>query len=237
MEHFRLENRTDVIRFEELANAYMTKKVQLAVKPLSLTAAFDYCQKRQDGGKLFSAILDVFINFLLLYCDIQMVGAVWNANFSKGKLEGGTILDLESKFFGKMDVHRFNSSFVLRYRALWDKLMGLVIMIEAPGRYEKYFSARSRKTAFAKIAVKEKIMSEEDAASMFSLLNEFDNEFRTAEAHGTGVLRKWTLSMASMDENPSFKLIGYWNVINRFMIDIGKVLHASSDSAGHNGTI
>jgi hypothetical protein len=229
VENFRLDSRDDVVKFEELADVYAKRKAQFPIKHLSLSAFFDYCQQRDDGRRLFSAMLDIFINFLLLYCDFHEVGATWNENFSKGKLEGGSILDSEAKFLGKMDVHRFNSSFILRYRALWDKLMGLMIMLKAPNQYEKYSSASSRKAKFAKIAVEEKIMSQEDVSSISNLLEEFDNEFRTAEAHGTGALRKWTLSMESMTENPSIKIIGYWKEINRFMSDLGKTFQTGLD--------
>ncbi len=230
MENFRLNSRADVVKFEELADAYARTRAQVPVTHLSLSAFFDHCQQRDDGGKLFSAMLDIFINFLLLYCDMIAVAATWNTNFSKGKLEGGSILDSEAKFLGKMDVHRFNSSFVLRYRALWDKLMGLMIMLKAPNQYEKYFSARSRQATFEKIAVEEKIMSHEAVSSISNLLKEFDNEFRTAEVHGTGALRKWTLSMESMDENPSIKIFGYWKEINEFMTDLGKTVQTGLDS-------
>lgn len=237
MEHFRLKTRDDVVRFEELADTYAKNVAGFSLGHLSLAGAYDYCNQREDGGKLFSAMLDVFINFLLLYCDSHTVRAVWNANFSKGKLEGGTVLDSEAKFIGKMDVHRFNSSFVLRYRALWDKLMGLLVMLEAPDLYEKYFSARSRKNAFKKIAVDRNLMDEVVVSSIISLLDEFDNEFRTAEAHGTGALRKWTLSMESMSKNPSIKLIGYWNVVNDFMIELGKAFRPDSLKAREDNAL
>jgi len=35
-----------------------------------------------------------------------------------------------------------------------------------------------------------------------AILTAFDNNFRTSEAHGTGVLRKYSFTMASLSENP-----------------------------------
>lgn len=43
---------------------------------------------------------------------------------------------------------------------------------------------------------------------------EFDELFRTPEAHGTGNLRNWVFSMAQMHENPQIELIHAWNVMN-----------------------
>jgi hypothetical protein len=85
---------------------------------------------------------------LLLYLDSNAVGGTWNQLFSKGKLEGGSVLDSEAKFFGKMDIHRFNTAYVLRYRALWDKLMGLMILIFVPNEYDLFAGAQFSSITF-----------------------------------------------------------------------------------------
>jgi hypothetical protein len=54
------------------------------------------------------------------------------------------------------------------------------------------------------------------------LITRFDNTFRTSEAHGTGRLRKYSLSMESMVDNPQIELIGFWNAMNGFIAEIGK---------------
>lgn len=40
---------------------------------------------------------------------------------------------------------------------------------------------------------------------------------RTAEAHGTGILRKWSLANVPIDRSRDFSLINHWNVVNEFM--------------------
>lgn len=79
--------------------------------------------------------MDISINLTALLGDIHSVGAIRNANFSKGRMEGGSVLDSPEEFFGKADLHRFHSSFVLRYRAIWDKLMGLLILLGPVNTY------------------------------------------------------------------------------------------------------
>ena len=51
---------------------------------------------------------------------------------------------------------------------------------------------------------------------MSELIEELDN-IRTAEAHGTGRLRKWSLSMFPLDKSRDFGLINHWNIANSFM--------------------
>jgi hypothetical protein len=222
-ETFTLNSREEVTRFEELLESYSTARAQFPLKHISLTNAYDQLQSREDGGRVFSALLDIQITFLLLHLDSHAVGATWNALFSKGKLEGGSVLDSPAKFFGKMDIHRFNTSYVLRYRAIWDKLMGLIILIYAPAEYDSFSNAKSKKRTFTKIAEKYTFAESQFLVNLNDLLTRFDDTFRTSEAHGTGVLRKYSFTMESMADNPQVELLGFWNAVNGFIAELGKM--------------
>lgn len=230
-EHFILKSREEVARFEGLAYSYATRRAQFPLRHIPLTAAYDYCQTREDGGKLFAALLDIFVSFLLLYCDSHEVGSTWNEYFSKGKLEGGSILDSEQKFFGKMDIHRYNTAFVLRYRALWDKLMGLLVMVFVPSRYEEFRRSKSRRRSFRKLSSEVTGLPKIVVDQLEAILEGFDNKFRTPEIHGTGALRKWSFQMESMANNPSVELIGYWNVLLLVIVAVGKMFESSTAAA------
>ncbi len=225
---FKLNSREEVVNFQELLDGYAMLSFQMPLKHISLVDAFDYLQKRHDGGKVFSALLDLQINFLLAFADITSMGSTWNSLFSKGKLEGGSVLDNKLKFHGKMEIHRFNTSFVLRYRAIWDKIMGLLILMHSPNEYEKFMKASSRKKEFIKIAKLNKFTQEFFLDDLEKLLTDFDNKFRTAEAHGSGVLRKYSFMMESMDKNPQIELVEYWNKVNQFLLNYGKIFDNSA---------
>ena len=47
---------------------------------------------------------------------------------------------------------------------------------------------------------------------------------RTAEAHGTGMLRKWSLSTLPLERTRDFGLINHWNIANDFMKALRKTL-------------
>ena len=70
-------------------------------------------------------------------------------------------------------------------------------------------------------------MLEDTAQSLRQILEMFDNELRTPEAHGTGALRKWSFTLEPINEDPSMKLIGYWNVINEVILRLGKFCSGS----------
>jgi len=219
---FSLKSRDEVLRFEELLDNYSSSLTRLPLRHISLLESYDRLIKREDGARIFSSILDIRINTVLLFLDAHAVGATWNALFSSGKLEGGSVLESREKFFGKIEIHRFNSSYVLRYRAIWDKIMGLIILVYSPGEYERFSGAKSKKKAFVKIANTHGFLESETVLSLSNLLAEFDEKFRTPEAHGTGSLRKYSFTMESLADNPQIELIEYWNIINSFLTDLGR---------------
>ncbi len=224
---FSLGSRDEVVTFEVMLDSYSTQNFQMPLQHISLVEAYDFLQNRTDGGRVFAAVLDLRINLILVFSDITSMGAVWNKFFSKGKLEGGSVLDNAIKFNGKMDIHRFNTSFVLRYRALWDKVMGLLVLMDAPQYYDQFMKAGSRKKEFIKIAEAQKICEEVFIEELVDLLTTFDNKFRTSEAHGTGVLRKYSFLMESMIDNPQGDLVNYWNRLNQFIANYGKVFRSN----------
>ncbi|WP_305838165.1 hypothetical protein [Photobacterium leiognathi] len=179
----------------------------------NLLAAYDHLQPREDGGRVFTAYLDIVLNCYLIHIDLMKVGATWNDKFSKGKLEGGSVLDSQAKFFGKMDLHRNFTSYVFRYRAIWDKIMGLSVLLQVPDEYDSYHSSKSKKKAFRKRAEKMAVVPAGDIKDFEGLLTEFDKTFRTPEAHGTGSIWKYNFTMESLSDTALVELIGYWNFL------------------------
>lgn len=233
MEHkeFKLNNRDEVVAFDKQLKDYCAKISPVPFNCISLVGIYDKLQAQSDGGRLFTAILDLNVNFALLHREISLSSVVWNDFFSKGKLEGGSVLDSDKKFYGKMELMSHLSAFVFRYRALWDKIMGVVVLAFAPQRYDEFIDADSRKKAFCKIASETPGIGQPFAATLKKLLSDFDNQFRTAEAHGTGRLRKWVFMMESMAENPTIEILDYWNEFNSFMMQLSEVLKSIRNSA------
>jgi hypothetical protein len=220
-ETFSLKDKSEVESFESLLNEYITDRAQFSPCHISLVSVYESLQAEENGGRVFTAILDITINFMLLWTDAIKVGSIWNQYFTQGKLVGGSVLDSRDKFFGKMDIHRFNSSFVLRYRALWDKLMGFLILYHAPEKYDSFCCAKSRKRSFVKLAKGIPELTDEYIKNVEELISRFDAEFRTPEAHGTGSLRKYSFTMESIHNNPQIELVEFWNAINKEIEKIG----------------
>ena len=226
---FTLNSREEVIRFVELLENHEKNRVQIVHNYFPLVKAYDYLKIKNNSMRSFTSILDIYINFTILKHDSMKIMGVWNDFFSKDKLEGGSILDSQVKFSAKMDIHQASSSYILRYRSLWDKIMGFLILFFVPNEYENFAGAKSRKTAFRKIVEKNQLSTKINTIfnrpyiEVLDEITRFDEIYRTPEAHGAGALRKWSLSMQSMLENPSGDLIGYWNVINQIIANIGNL--------------
>jgi hypothetical protein len=225
-DYFKLQTRLEVQRFEELLHAYEKAHFHAALKHASLVNVFDALQSHPDGGRIFTAFLDIQINFSLLDGETAGIAGTWNACFSKGKLEGGSVLDSPEKFFGKMEIHKFSSGFVLRYRALWDKIMGLLILVYAPERYDNYRRAKSRRKSFLSLSRTIPQIGSDAANAICQNLERFDKTFRTPEMHGTGALRKWSFLMESMDKNPMADMIGFWNYAVETIAYLGRLFES-----------
>lgn len=223
-EYFKLNNKDEVAKFENYLSEYCKTRNNYCLSYIKLTNAFDFLKNKPQGGRIFTALLDIKINLVLLDYDITRACATWNHTFAKDELQGGTVLDSKDKFFAKMDIHRFNSSFVLRYRAMWDKLMGLLILIFSPADYDKFTHAKSKKSCFLKLVKNNKRQIPKECFEPLSeALTEFEKEFRTPEAHGTGSLRKWSFLMDNPNENPCIKFLGLWNVLLFVLSEIDKI--------------
>lgn len=228
---FKLSSREEVIKFEELLHQYEIEQAHFCLPHLPLIKAYNYSQKREDGGKVFASFLDIKINFSMLWLEHQTMFTSRNKFTAEENLKGFSILDSNLDFSARIDFHRACSSFILRYRALWDKIMGFLVLTFIPQKYKDYEDAKSRKRAFKNI-VKTLIESDSEmhkvlnafAEEIIPNLEKFDNVYRNPEAHGTGVLRKWSFSNLSFQDDPSFDLIlGYWNFLNQTMSNIGKI--------------
>jgi len=231
-EPFTLKNREEVSKFEMVLQSYCSK-YKCELPHISLENAHDFLQHSEHGGRIFSALLDIKLNFIIVLQDMHEAGAIWNNNFSKDKIKEVSILDIKELFIAKMEIHRFNSNFILRYRAVWDKIMGLLILLLSPEKYDSFCKSKSKKKSFKKITLESKSLSEEFITNILKSLENFDNKFRTAEAHGTGSLRKWSFNMDEMSESPLLELLGYWNLLNDTIHTIGKLFISIASDEQH----
>lgn len=216
--YFQLENRQEVIRFEELLKAYQRKLWDEPINHISLLDVYDALQENPDGGKIFTAFLDLQINLILLDRDLSSIATILNAEMEQEKSAEESILSSEVLFFEKMDLHKANSNFILRYRAVWDKVMGIVILLYVPNEYDRFYKARSRKKMFRKIVEKIREIPSDFCDQIEKVITDFDNKYRTAEAHGMGAMRKWSFVFQHDSDSPQSDMFWAWNSLNQVIL-------------------
>ncbi len=222
----KLQSEEEVKKFEEYFQKYENSVLEKHISHVSLADISQLLKTEENSGRTFTAYLDIKLSFSHVFRDIQNIRKTWNENFAKGKLEGGSVLDSQKKFDKKMDMHYYFSSFVLRYRAVWDKVMGFILLTMAEDEeYKKFDKAKSRKKAFRNSAEISGIPAE-FYEEILEKLEYFDNKYRTGEAHGTGTLRKFVFDMTLMIDNPQEELLMYWNFLNETVDKIAKTIAA-----------
>ena len=115
-----------------------------------------------------------------------------------------------------------NIDIALRYRAFYDKFMGILVLALCPDDYDSFIKADSRKKEFGK-----KMVGHLDSSSIKSLIasiSHLDDTFRTPEVHQTGRMRKWVLSSQDLFLDNEFDLLGYMNDILNLSIWLDELI-------------
>ena len=199
------------------------------LRPEFLRDLFSYAHS-EGAGRLFVAAYDLEITFLFMEIDICAVAGVHNLQFAPGRPYAGSVpLFDDAAFAGKMDTLEHLSGFALRCRAFWDKVMGVLFLLCDRANYENFAAASSRKRFFAKHAanwpdppphllqfLKDPNFRGFDSNLRFPQIlkrvMEHLDAIRTAEAHGTGTLRKSTLGTLPIVESDHVSLVAHWNI-------------------------
>ena len=198
-------------------------------RPGFLRDLFSYSHSSGDT-RLFVAVYDLEITFLFMEIDISSVASVHNLKFAPGRPYSDIepLLDVAT-FAGKMEILESLTAFTLRCRAFWDKFMGVLFLVCEEEKYDKFSSNMSRKRYFANRAegwpnppshilkfLKDPNFRGLDPNPRFpriieQVVEDLDS-VRTAEAHGTGTLRKSTLSLTPEIGYGLVSLVAHYNI-------------------------
>jgi hypothetical protein len=199
---FQLRNSEETIRFERLLDEYRQRRGLHAYRHLPLAQAHKVLVEHPEGGKLFVSLFDIQLSRTFLNEDLNTISDVLNRDIRERRSSELSILADADFFAERVDFHRACTNFVLRYRALWDKAMGALILLLCSKEYEQFCDAPSRLKTFGNIMRRTNALSEGECQKIKKCVMDFNNRFRTDEAHGSGVLRKWSLVVQDGEDNP-----------------------------------
>ncbi len=182
---------------------------------------YDYANIGNDdrrAGKLFAMLLDLKITLVecmnLYYEFMKINNAIIN-------IKSNNIL------IYKIQAHDTFVNFVFRYRALWDKIMGCLVFVYFDEKtHSNFLSADSKKGRFKELFEDGKAWSM--IKEYFDNLENFDNVYRTPEAHQTGKARKEAIfNKDRYLDSEYFKTIVelYFNPLINFINIFGQLLN------------
>lgn len=203
---FSLHDRQEVVKFSELLESFVEEESHLPFHSIKLPRWFDKCQRIEGDGRLFAAIQDLKITVAFLFIDF-----IKSCPDSKSinRQDNPDVLSDADLFRKKMKMMHELIDMAIRFRAFYDKFMGVQVLLFCPERYNSYISAKSRKNVFREM-MKEYIASD-SLDSLFDSINHLDERFRTPEVHQAGSMRKWVLSSQDYFIDNYVDLTGYFN--------------------------
>lgn len=219
----RFQSSEEVACFEALLERYQQERKSGSFQWVSLADAYEFLQRSPEGGRVFAALLDLRFNVANLEQDLTFMGQTVNASFVASDLSCVSLLEAPELFFERLDLLKANTSYIFRYRAIFDKIMALLVLLSAsPKDYDGFMCANSRRKSFKKIAAKTNRLSPALVKHIIEAAEKFDDRFRTAEVHGTGSARKWVFAESLGPENPQIDLFWAWNRLHPLLTMIGK---------------
>lgn len=223
---FVLHNREEVTSFETMLNKHVETETHLPFRSLNLTRAFDYCMSlKEDGPKLFAALLDLKITIAFLFIDGIKYAPDFNALNRKDR---ANILEDEALFNKKMKMLHHNIDLAIRYRAFCDKFMGVTVMLLNPSKYKDYNNARSRKKVFPNLV--KGLLDDESISTLIEQVTYLDENYRTPEVHQTGSMRTWVLTSQDLFLDKQLNLMNYFNWVLRYADWIDAIIADNEDS-------
>ena len=162
--------------------------------------------KSNIDRRLFGLIKDLRIN--LVFCNFDYIKAGLK-NYS-ARCYSQQDAKLEELLFYQYHT----SNFIIRFRAIGDKVMRLLVYLHASESDKKKFDkSSSRLKTFIKICDQNAVLKKyQDMANIFRKL---DEQYRTDEIHGMGgKLQKSILTKKSTGiDNPVIQIGNYWNIL------------------------
>ncbi len=221
------KDKSALVKIQRSLEEYGKEHCDTESLPIDLSKAYDFLKDNDGKNRLWAALIDFLLAYLHLFRSFMRFSINWSDEVVGGQ---DTIQD-------RLDLHYDLSSFTIRYRAVWDKFMGVYLLLYAPNKYKDFWKANSKRKYFLNF-LRADLEKHELATYMEKVFNKFEKEFRTGEIHGSGKLRLWSflppkeiVSKGSddMKENMVFHLVMYYNTLLQSIHVLGHCLSGEDD--------
>lgn len=208
-------------RDAELFDEYLAEFQKRQNAPISahikMVDVFDSLRGISDSGRLFGFMTDLFFQVALLNIDLCKMGDLDREAIKYNILAG---LD---PFCNRAELLKANSDYIFRYRAIWDKVMSILVLIFKPDRFQQFAGSKSRKRSFLRIMKEENNVPDQLLQSIDRTITDFDELYRTKEIHGSGSAWKWSFDQTESPFSDQSNMYWAWNSLNGVLAQIGNM--------------
>lgn len=241
---FHIECQKDAADFEKLLDQYRLEHNIFQGPLMKLDDAYRALKNDRCDPRCFSAYLDLYLQDMALQGDLSIIVAETNREYQSGMAEG---------FFAeRMSRYIAASNAAHRIRSMWDKLMGITIMLSWPDKYDEFCKSSSRLKAYRKKAnswhislstndpelinnpelLKQceqwNLSWEEEIRKIEQCVEFISNNYRTAEAHSVGRIWKWAFEIQRDEDDPFVELIKSANDLRDHFQHISSLIKLSN---------
>ncbi len=199
------------------------------IPDLSLAEVNKLCNDFADSEGILAALKEFDIEKLHMSIYVnkkfkhKLVGilvdikSIWFAlDFDLHQLARNTGKDVNARFKRYMYINNA----IVRIRALWEKLIGLAILLERPDDFDKILSAKRVRSAFIKNFEDPQNPVVRDIWDYLHSIDTFEQRFRSPELHKIGRTIWWAAREKLGEETNRF--IAYRNDLNKLLRHIVK---------------
>ena len=201
--------------FDEYLEKFQEHKNASCVSHIKMSEVFQSLENLPNTGRLFGFMIELMIQLALLNIDLCKISDLERKAKDIEALSG---LDA---FCNRAELLKANSDYIFRYRAVWDKVMSIFIIVYKPDEFQEFSGSKSRKKSFMKIMKSVPQMHKNLLESINKTITEFDNQYRTKEIHGSGSTRKWSFSHTESPFSHQSNMYWAWNSLNVVVSQLG----------------
>lgn len=209
---FKVDSIEDARQFDEFLAEYQKSRQASVIGHLSLEHVFAELKDHPERSRLAPYFIELQLQHALLNCDLHEISSLLGQKTSGAEVDG---------FCHRVSLLRANSDFIFRYRAIWDKIMTIIVLFCAPKHFQDFTGSKKKKNSFKRIAESTGRIPPGFVSHVIETTEAFDNKYRTEEAHGSGSARKWSSGQLPDDDaSPQYDMFWAWNSLNEVIVKL-----------------
>lgn len=221
VEALEIRSAAEAAHLDGLIAEYQQRQGAPVIPHISLASVFDALRGHPEGGRIFTYFVELQLQLALLNCDMHEMAKLIGPSDQPPPLANA------DSFCRQAGLLRANSDYIFRYRAIWDKVMAIVVLLCAPEEFQRFAGSQSKKKAFRKIAKSTGRIPDNFLDHILETTTAFDEKYRTEEAHGSGSARKFSFSyLLSEPDSPQADMFWAWNALNAVVARFGEAFRA-----------